>query len=250
MPVAVVLVVATIIGCAPRPLLERAIRARGGPLHTLAREGEATIQRVFPGTWRWRTVFMLPDRFAATIVTADELNHFYLFDGATVRAFVGERMVGLDPDPNAPLRTYARFTAVVNLDALRLPGYGVTPLRPNEVPQGAVEGFAVVRAEDGARYVLAFDARGLLVRATGPVDLRPLGQGEVTAQFTDFRRVGAFVLPFDTVYLFGGVPLVHERALAVCPDVQGLGEDSFQLPSRLPACGVETSGAGSYGGTD
>src|SRR5438552_8286191 len=45
-------------GYAPRPLLERAIRARGGPLASMARQVEAEVYLAFPGTWRWRTVYM------------------------------------------------------------------------------------------------------------------------------------------------------------------------------------------------
>src|SRR5207244_7989725 len=115
-------------GCAPRPLLERAIRARGGPLASMARQVEAEVYLAFPGTWRWRTVYMVPDRYAWTIFTAAEPDH-YLFDGTAVRAFIGGREVSADTDPSAPLRSNARFTALVNLDALRLPA-----ARPARLP--------------------------------------------------------------------------------------------------------------------
>jgi hypothetical protein len=76
------------------------------------------------GTWQSRTVFLVPDRFALTIITANEANQ-YLFDGQAVRAFVGARVVALDRSRDATLRTHARFTAVMNLDALRLLAYRV-----------------------------------------------------------------------------------------------------------------------------
>src|SRR5262245_6781583 len=53
--------------CAPRPLVERAIRARGGPLESVIRDVEADVRVGFPGTWRWQTAFMVPDRYAWTI---------------------------------------------------------------------------------------------------------------------------------------------------------------------------------------
>src|SRR5262245_24062168 len=75
---------AAALGCAPRPLLERAIRARGGPLGSLVRQVDAEVYAAFPGTWQWRTAFMLPDRYAWTVFTTGEPMH-YLFDGQVVR---------------------------------------------------------------------------------------------------------------------------------------------------------------------
>ena len=107
------LALATLVhGCAPRPLVERAIRARGGPLATLVREIESDVYAGFPGTWRSRTTFMFPDHYAWTVETAAEATH-YLFDGHAVRGFVGGREVSVDAGPGAPLRTQARFFSVV-----------------------------------------------------------------------------------------------------------------------------------------
>jgi len=224
-------------GCAPRPLLERAIRARGGPLASMARQVEAEVYLAFPGTWRWRTVYMVPDRYAWTIFTAAEPDH-YLFDGTTVRAFIGGREVSADTDPSAPLRSHARFTAVVNLDALRLPGVRTAPLPQAELPPGSSAGLAVVLADDGSRYRLGFDGRGLLVWAEGPVRLPPLGQGQVVARFSDFRRVAGFLVPFRTSYTFGDERLADERALAVCPADPGVSLESFRAPRLVPDCGA------------
>ncbi len=232
---AVILAVVTFGGCTPRPLLERAIRARGGSLQTLVRQGETRVHQGIPGTWQWRTAFLGPDRFAVTIVTADEPYH-YLFDGRVVRAFIGDRAVSADPDRAAPLRTEVRFTAVVNLDVLRLPGYRVVPLAAAELLPGATEGLAAVSLEDGARYRLGFDDRGLLAWATGTLDLRPVGRGEVIARFGDFRRVKGLVLPFRTTYAFGDTALAEEEALAVCPNLPGDAEAWFQAPRAVPEC--------------
>jgi len=54
---ALVVVLALTAGCASRPLLARAIRARGGPLHGFVRQSAADVYVGFPGAWRWRTVF-------------------------------------------------------------------------------------------------------------------------------------------------------------------------------------------------
>jgi len=222
-------------GCAPRPLLERAIRARGGPLATTVRQVEAEVYKGFPGTWQWRTAFMQPERYAWTIVTVGEADH-YLFDGTTVRSFVGEREVAVDSNPNAPLRSHARFTAVTNLDVLRLPSVQVAPLGSGALLQGTVSGLTAVFADDGARYDLGFDEHGLLVAAAGPVRLPPFGDGRVTARFADFRRVNGLLLPYRTSWSFEGQPLADERAVAVCPNDSELREDAFRDPDRIPTC--------------
>lgn len=220
-------------GCTPRSLVERAIRARGGPLHGLVRQVEADVQVGFPGHWEWETAFLLPDRYAWTIYTAGEPDH-YLYDGHVVRTFVGAGPVTKDASEAAALRTHARFTAVVLLDALRLPGVSV-----QQEPAPGPEAPAVARvtlADDGSQYRLAFDAGGLLVAATGPLDLSPFGRGEVEAYFGDFQRVGGLLLPFRTDYVFRGASLVSERVVAACPDPPALDEQSFRVPSAVPGC--------------
>ena len=178
---------------------------------------------------------MVPDHYAWTILTAGEADH-YLFDGSTVRAFVGERQVGAEPGANSALRTLARFTAVTNLDVLALPGVRVAPLAHDELPAGAREGLAVVLADDGSRYRLGFDARTLVVHAEGPVALPPRGSGQLVARFTDFRRAGRWLLPYRTEYTFAGQALAVERALAVCPDPPRLEPAAFHTPAALPEC--------------
>src|SRR5262245_29026400 len=78
--------------CTSRPLVARAIHARGGPLRGIVREVEADVYAGFPGTWRWRTAFLLPTSYAWSIYTAGAPDH-YLFDGGAARAFVGDREV-------------------------------------------------------------------------------------------------------------------------------------------------------------
>jgi hypothetical protein len=216
-------------------LLARAIHARGGPLYGLVEEIEARVHVGAPGAWQWQRAFLLPDRYAWVITTATEPDA-YLFDGSAVRAYIGTRAVSVDRSPGAPLRSHARWTAVVNLDALALPGVAVAPLAPSELPAGAREGLAVVWADDGARYRLAFDERTLLIAAAGPLDLSPIASGDVTARFADFRRTGGLLLPFETTYARADMPLADERVRAACPNPPGLGSDVFVAPGRLPRC--------------
>jgi hypothetical protein len=221
-------------GCAPRQPLARAIQARGGPLTGIVREVEAQVARGVPGTWRWRSVFRVPDLYAWTIYTAAEPNHV-LFDGATVRTYVGDRLVATEAAATAALPTHARFTAVMSLDALLLPGVRVVPLAPGELPAGAVSGLVALFA-DGSRYRLGFDAALRLVSLDGPVALPPVGTGLLEARFSDFRRVRGLLLSHATAYVFGGRPLATERTLAVCPDAGGLAPADFRAPGTLPAC--------------
>jgi hypothetical protein len=223
-------------GCAPRPFLARAIAARGGPLASVVREVEADVHVAFPGRWRWRTVFLAPDRYALTIHTTSEPDH-YVWDGTAALAFVGERLVARDPTLAAPLRTQARFTAVANLDTLALPGIDLE-VTPAAAGAGEVVTEVVaVFTDDGSRYRLGFDRDDLLRTVEGPVSLPPLGPGVLAATFTDFRRAGGLRLPARTSYVFAGRPLLDERALAICPNVAGLGPAAFRAPTTLPDCG-------------
>lgn len=222
-------------GCAARTPLEQVIAARGGPLPALARRSEALVTQGFPGTWRWRTVYRVPDRFAWTIETTREPDH-YLFDGRIVRAFVGNHQVATDASPEAPLRSQARFMAVVGLDALSRMPATILPLPAHERPPGTVSAFEV-RFEDGGRYCLGFDGRGLLRVVSGPLALPPFGGGEVTVEFDDFRRTGRWLLPYRARWLLDSRTLAEERVLAACPDPPGLTDADFTTPSRLPVCG-------------
>src|SRR5689334_15151957 len=131
----ILLVVAVDIGCAPRPLLTRAIRARGGILRNVVRESEVRVYATFPGDWRWRTVYRFPLSYGWAIYTAGD-PMYYLFDGTLVRSFIGTALISTDGTAEAPLRTQAGFAAVVNLDALQLPGADVAPIPAGDLPRG------------------------------------------------------------------------------------------------------------------
>ena len=232
---AVLAVLALLAGCAPRPLLARAIRARGGPLDGVVREVEARVLRGVPGIWTWRTVFAVPDRYAWTIYTAAEPNHL-LFDGTTARTFAGGQLVASEAGTTAVLRTHARFTAAMNLDALLLPGVQTAPLTAAELPAGAVSGLVAVYADDGSRYRLGFDARDLVVVCEGPIALPPVAAGRLEARPSDYRRERRWLLPHATAYALDGAPLAAETARAVCPAPGVLGPDAFRDPAGLPTC--------------
>jgi len=221
-------------GCAPRPLIERAIRARGGPLTGLVVRTENRVYAGVPGTWECSRAFLAPDRYAWKIVTAAD-PHFHLFDGTTARSFIGTAEVSSDASPNAPLRTHARWTAVVNLDALHASNVVVMPLAPSDLPTGVREGLLATFA-DGTGYRLGFDDRTLLVWARGPLDLSPVGTGETTARFQDYRRSGRLLLPFTVSYSLGTTPVADEHVLAACIDPPGLTAASFTDPTQLPDC--------------
>jgi len=226
--------------CARRPLLDRAVRARGGALHSVVRAAEADVLAPFAaGHWTWRTLFAPPDRYAWSIDTLGEPNH-YLFDGEVTRLFIGRREVSAGAGWNPPLRAIARYVAVVNLDALFLPAVTVAPLTEGDAPPGVVDGLLVTFADDGARYRLGFDAQTLLVWAAGPVTLPPLGDGELVARFADFRQRHGRILAFRTAYLFRGSALAEERTLAACPNVE-VDEAAFRDPMRIPPCGTGAS---------
>jgi hypothetical protein len=233
-PLALVLTTWVVSACASPPLVERAIRARGGALNGIVRTAEADVYAGFPGTWRWRTTFMPPDRYAWSIDTAGEPNH-YVYDGEAVRAFVGDHEVSIAAPASAPLTSHARFTAVAHLDVLRAAGVRTAALTPDELPAGVAAGLRIT-LPDGTTYRLGFDARLLLLWVSGPANLQPLGEGELTARFGDFRRVRGYLLAYRTVYDFQGSRLADERALAVCPNPPGLEQGAFVSPGRLPSC--------------
>jgi hypothetical protein len=222
-------------GCATGSLVERAIRARGGPVGAVVLDAEADVRQGYPGRWRWRRVFAAPERYAWTITTSGEPLH-YLFDGTVVRAFVGGALTATDASPVAPLRSQARFVAVTLLDALRRPGVRVAALPADALPSGVSAGLAVTFPEDGERYTVLFDAGLRPVRIEGPIDLSPVGRGRLVARQDDFREVGRRLLPHHVVWELDGVELADEWARGLCVGVEPLPAEAFSAPGRLPDC--------------
>jgi hypothetical protein len=221
-------------GCTTGPLLERAIAARGGPLPGVVLRAETEVHAGVPGRWRYTRAFLAPDRYGWRILTTGE-PQTHLFDGTVVRSFVGGAEVSRDAGPGAPLRSHARWTAVVSLDALRLPGVAVAPLPAEALPDGTAAGLTV-SFPDGAVYRLGFDRRPLLQWAEGPLDLSPLGSGRVRARFGDYRRAGPLLLPFAAEYRLDDLPIADETIEAACVAPVDLTPESFRDPDLLPVC--------------
>jgi hypothetical protein len=237
---ALIATIVTLTACAPRPLLDRAVHARGGSIGTVVVDAEATVRRAYPGAWRWRRVIAAPDHYAWTIQTTGEPLHT-LFDGAVVRSFVGGEFTRADASDAVALRSQARFLAVAELDVLRLPGVQVAEIARDAVPAGVTAGLMATFAQSNERYAVFFDERGLVVRVEGPADLSPIGRGTLVARRDDFRRVGRWSLPHHVVWELDGAELADERARGVCATENALAASAFEQPDRLPICPVDGS---------
>ena len=219
--------------CAPRPVLDRAIVARGGPSGALIRESEVDVFAGVPGRWEWRTVVAPRELYAWSIVTNDLPNH-YLYDGVVVRAFVGARVVSVDASPDAALRTHARFVAVADLDVLRAPGVEVTTSPTTDPPGTKLD---VVFADRGDRYEVWLTAQTLDVwRVAGPIDLSPMARGRLVATYDDVGSVGGRRIARHIRYALDGTPLADERIRRVCVLAERLPATVFASPAALPAC--------------
>lgn len=181
-------------------------------------------------------MLLLPDRYAWTIYTMDQPDH-YVFDGGTTSSFIGGRLLGRERGAT-PLRSHARFAAVQDLDTLLLPGVSVAPLAPADRPAGTAAAVAVTFADDGARYRVGFDDDGRLVVVEGPLELPPFGHGVVEARVTEFRTMGGMTLPARVTYRLAGETFADERTLAACPNPPGLDPAAFASPEALPRCPI------------
>jgi hypothetical protein len=229
-------VLALVAGCVPRSAVERAIAARGGPLPGLVRDSTVEVVKAFPGTWHWRTVTGLPERYAWSIETRDVPYH-YLFDGAVVRAFVGHGLVSEDASAAASLRTHARFVAVANLDVLRLPGVRVTAA--GTVDRAGTT-LTAVFDDRGDRYEIGIGDDGLVRRVTGPIDLSPVGRGQLVAVYDDFAGIGGRRLARHIHYELDGAVVADERVERACVLADDPPASAFASPASLPSCLVRT----------
>jgi hypothetical protein len=221
-------------GCVAAPLVERAIQARGPGVTGLITTGEARVYVGAPGTWEVSRAYLAPDRYAWKIGTVvDAL--YLLYDGSVVRSFIGTDELSVDASPNAPLRSHARWTAVVNLDALTWTGTRIAPVPAAALPAGVREGLLLTFA-DGAAYHLGFDEHDLLVWARGPLNLSPFAAGEITARFANHNRVGSFMVPFAISYALESTPIADERIDTACVNPPAIGAASFTHPKNFPRC--------------
>lgn len=215
-------------GCA-RPLVERAIAARGGPLPRVSREVEARVYRAFPGTWRWRIDYAVPDLLRWTLETyGDEQS--YVYDGEALRYYLGSGLVTADPAAASGFRTQVRWIALTNLDVLAShAGLRLEELDAGRLPPGVAAGLHATYA-DGAVYELYFDAGDLLVGARGPIVVPAVGAGELRATFGGFRDVSGYLLPQRGRYTLDGEPLFDETILRWVPGDPRLTPEGFLGP--------------------
>lgn len=216
-------------GCA-RPLLERAIAARGGTLESLSRASTAEVTRGFPGEWAWRFDYRVPDRLRWTIETYGE-EQSIAYDGTTVRYFLGSARLPETPAALADFASIVRWTSVTTLDALaRDPGVALRELPRDETPPGAASALEVRYRSDGARYVLSFDAADRLVAAEGPIAVPTIAAGRMRAAYEDFVTVDGYVLPRVGAYTIDGAPFFRETVRRWLPNDPRLGPASFTGP--------------------
>lgn len=215
-------------GCT-RPLLERAIVARGGNLTTLSRESSADVYAGLPGTWSWRFDYGVPDRLRWTIETYGE-EQSIAYDGARVRYFLGSAALPEVPTALGDFASIVRWTSVTTLDALaRDPHARLRELAPTERPAGAA-GALEVTDDDGAQYVLAFDDADRLIAAEGPIAVPTVASGLMRVTYSDFIDTGGYVLPRICSYTIDGRPFFREQVLRWIPNDPRLTPSSFAGP--------------------
>lgn len=215
-------------GCT-RPLLERAIDARGGAIESVSREATADVEIAFPGRWAWRFDYRTPDLLRWTLDTYGETQSV-AFDGRTVHYFLGSARLPSAPETLEGFGTLVRWTAVTTLDAVvDDPGVSVRELAAHELSQGTASGLEVTYA-DGARYVLHFDADTLLIGAEGPIDVPTIAHGRMRASYADFRVADGFVLPALATYTLDGRPFLRESVTRWIVNDPQLTPASFSGP--------------------
>jgi hypothetical protein len=230
---AVVALVALSAGCT-RPLVERAIAARGGAMQSVSRDADADVRRGFPGRWTWRFDYRVPDQLRWTLDTYGEAQSVS-FDGRTTRYFLGSASLPNAPATLAGFETVVRWTAVTTLDALAggAPAATVRDLDARELPQGIAAGLEATYA-DGAVYVLYFDDRDLLVCAEGPIVVPTIASGRLRATYTDFATTDGYLLPRTADYTLDGEPFFRESVTRWTVDDPRLTPEAFAGPPPRP----------------
>ena len=209
-------------GCPQRNAVETAIARRGGACPAVTRASTVDLRVGYPGRWLSRATSAGPERYAWTYDTTGA-PFGYLFDGQVVRSFVGAGQVTEDSSPTAPLRSHARFTAVMLLAALQGAGTVVEPT-------------GVAFADAPEPYRLTFDAAGLLARVDGPLEFPGLPPAIVTAALSDYRAEAGLLLPHRIRYTSADQELADEQVTDYCIYPQGLPDTAFRAVSGLPSC--------------
>ncbi len=206
------------------PIIERSIDVRGGPIANLRRKTEMAVHFGFPGIWQLEYVFKSPDLYRWTVFTSEEPNHYW-WDGSTMRAAVGPVVVGIDTSGRAPLRSHARWHAVMYLDALC---NGNLPVRfsPLAAESNGEQSVLVRLLDDGSEYELTFDRLARLRKVIGPIEIPPFGKARLTHRFYDFRDAGGFLIAHGTRYDVDGITLSEETTTSFIANDPAL-DDSF-----------------------
>jgi len=206
-----------------RNLVERAIDARGGPLHSYRKEVDATVEIGIPGRWSWEVVFREPDSFRWSLHTFGE-DQRLIYDGERVVHQLGSATLPPSP-PDDGVRSQARWFAVTSLDILERPEVRWEELPPSELPPGVARGLRARFADGPSPFELYFDPGGLLVRARGRVEVQPVGAGLLDAAFSDYRFIDGFRLPFSGVYRLDGELLMRESIRRWRPNDPTIGSE-------------------------
>ena len=195
-----------------RPLLERAIDARGGSIERIERSADGIVHVGLPGRWRWRLVFQPPERMRFTLITAGE-DQQWVTDGRTASTLLGSTVVSSEPLADSEALSIVRWVAVVHLDALRDPAlFRTRELAHEELPEGRAAGLLVETVTGPALgYRLLFDRQLRLVEVFGPLTVPAIASGRVHAELSDFRQVDGRWLPFRVRYGLDGTPFLEEQ---------------------------------------
>jgi hypothetical protein len=224
----VLLVAACLVaqGCA-HSLVERAVRARGGPMQSLYRVVDARVHEGFPGSWSWETGYRVPEFLRWTVHTYGE-DQSFVYDGEDVILYLGSASLPVEPAAAAAFRSQARWFAVGALDVLADPArVGWEELPSSELAPGAAHGLRARFRDDGSSYVLLFDDRDLLIALEGEVAIPPVGAGRLRAEYDDFREVDGYTLAYTGRYLLDGRPLADEVVRRCVPNDPALTAASF-----------------------
>jgi hypothetical protein len=223
------LVAALLGGCLQRNPIDAAVARRGGACAAVARASTVELRVGYPGTWSARMTVAGADRYGWVYDTTGA-PYGYLFDGQVVRSFVGAGLVAEDPSPLAPLRSHARYSAVMFLDALRTAGVEIRtdPASPATLHVGFGDG--------ETSFELLFDAAGLLTRVDGPLEFPGVPVARVTAELSDYRLVQGRWLPHRIRYNAAGRELADERVGTYCVQDQPVPAAAFRDVATLPSC--------------
>ena len=204
-------------GCS-RTLVEQAIEARGGAMSTYSRVVSAEVLSGMPGTWAWEVDFEVPSSFRWSLETFGE-DQTLLFDGETVRYRLGAILLPARPG-DAATRSQARWFGVTTLDVLTEAGVRWRELDPSEIPGPYRRGLRATFDDLEEPFDLLFDEDLLLGRASGMLAVPPIGRGRVDATFSDYRRVGGLLLPFEADYHLEGRPYMVEKTHSWRPNLR------------------------------